>query len=241
MCVAAIAWLAHPRWRLVAIANRDEFHDRPAAALARWDDGIIAGRDLEAGGTWLGAQDEGRLALVTNYRAEGYPRAGLASRGGLVTDWLRSGTLPEGAGLNPFHLIACDRAEAWHMTNQPQLHRNLLAPGLHGVSNGAFDTPWPKTARLLAALESWLGATAEDPAPLFATLADESRLPAEADSEGPEAEFSPVFIRNPVYGTRASTVVLIDHAGTGRIEERSFGASGAAKGTTVLTFGGSVR
>lgn len=74
MCVAAIAWAAHPRWRLVAIGNRDEFHARPAAPLARWDNGIVAGRDLEAGGTWLGVSP-GRFALVTNYRVDGYPKA----------------------------------------------------------------------------------------------------------------------------------------------------------------------
>ena len=73
MCVAAIAWLAHPRWRLVAIGNRDEFHGRPTAPLARWDNGVLAGRDLQAGGTWLGVHADGRFALVTNLRAEGYP------------------------------------------------------------------------------------------------------------------------------------------------------------------------
>ena len=88
MCVAAIAWLAHPRWQMVAIGNRDEFHGRPTAPLAAWGNGIAAGRDLEAGGTWLGVST-GRFGLVTNLRAPGYPRPGMASRGALVTDWLR--------------------------------------------------------------------------------------------------------------------------------------------------------
>lgn len=84
MCVAAAAFRAHPCWRLVLIGNRDEFHERPTAPLARWAGGIIAGRDLRAGGTWLGVSEEGRAALVTNLRAEGYPQAHLASRGALA-------------------------------------------------------------------------------------------------------------------------------------------------------------
>lgn len=237
MCVAAVAWLAHPRWRLVAIANRDEFHERPSSGLGRWNNGILAGRDLLAGGTWLGATAEGRFALVTNYRVEGYPKPALASRGGLVTGWLESGMLPEGAAMNPFHLIACDEHVAWHLTNQPLARREPLAPGLHGVSNGAFDTPWPKTAQLLSALERWLAGAAEEAEPLFEALTDETLLPAETDSEGPMAEFSPVFIRNPVYGTRASSVVLIARDGTGLIAERRFDASGAETGRAELAIG----
>jgi uncharacterized protein with NRDE domain len=236
MCVAAIAWRADPRWPLVAIANRDEFHERPTAALEDWGNGVLAGRDLEAGGTWLGVSSTGRFALVTNYRVEGFPKSGLASRGGLVTGWLEAGTVPDGADMNPFHLVACDGEAAWHLTNQPLPVRAALAPGLHGVSNGAFDTPWAKTARLVSTLGDWLGEATASTEALFAALADETELPAEADSEGPMAQFSPVFIRSPVYGTRCSTVMTVDAAGQGRIEERRFDASGAAAGTTALDF-----
>lgn len=236
MCVAAVAWRADPRWPLVAIANRDEFHSRPTAPLAEWDNGIIAGRDLEAGGTWLGVGPAGRFALVTNYRAEAYPKPGRASRGGLVTSWLEAEALPDIAALNPFHLIACAGAEAWHVTNLPQPRREPLAPGLHGVSNGAFDIPWPKTARLIGALEAWLVAGSGESDALFAALTDETQLPPEPDSEGPDAEFSPVFIRAPAYGTRCSTVVLVDAAGIGRITEKRFGRDGTAAGETELQF-----
>ena len=85
MCVAALAWLAHPRWRLVAIGNRDEFHARPTAPLARWSGGVIAGQDLQAGGTWLGVREQ-RFGLVTNLRALGFPQPDMVSRGALVTD-----------------------------------------------------------------------------------------------------------------------------------------------------------
>ena len=148
MCVAAIAWAAHPRWRMVAIGNRDEFHARPAAPLARWADGrVIAGRDLEAGGTWLGVS-EGRFGLVTNLRTPGYPMAELASRGALVTDWLR-GTAPgQKPEMNPFNLWLADGAGLRVVTNQPGWETLELGPGIHGLSNGAHRDRWFKTARL---------------------------------------------------------------------------------------------
>lgn len=236
MCVAAVAWDAHPRWRLVAVANRDEFHERPTAPLARWDNGVLAGRDLQAGGTWLGVGPGARFALVTNFRAEGYPKVGMASRGRLVTDWLE-GCPSDNAEMNPFHLICADAGGARHVTNWPAALTRSLSPGIHGVSNGAFDLPWPKTRRLSAALSDWLKAAEEDPSPLFAALADETLLPPEPDSEGPEQPFSPVFIRNPLYGTRCSTVVLMDRTGAGIITERRFDAAGAAAGSETIRFG----
>jgi uncharacterized protein with NRDE domain len=236
MCVAAIAWNAHPRWRLVAVANRDEFHGRPTAPLGRWDNGVIAGRDLEAGGTWLGVGPAGRFALVTNFRLPGYPKPGLASRGGLVVDWLLDRPDPDGAAMNPFHLLRVGPDGASHLTNQPQPDAQSLPPGLHGVSNGHFDQPWPKTERLRCALAGWLDEDQADPAGLFAALADETPLPPEADSEGPDTPFSSVFIRNATYGTRCSTVVLVDAGGYGRIIERRFGNDGEPTGDIVLEF-----
>lgn len=236
MCVAALAWAAHPRWRLVVAANRDEFHARETAPLARWDNGVIAGRDLEAGGTWLGVNNTGRFALVTNFRLPGYPKPGLASRGGLVVDWLLGQPDPDGAAMNPFHLLRVRPNGASHVTNQPDPVTLALQPGLHGVSNGQFDQPWPKTQRLSDALSDWLALDSNDPAGLFAALSDETPLPAEADSEGPDVPFSPVFIRNPVYGTRCSTVVLVDALGIGRIVERRFGADGESTGETAIDF-----
>lgn len=236
MCVAALGWAAHPRWRLVVAANRDEFHARPTAPLAIWDNGVIAGRDLEAGGTWLGVNEAGRFALVTNFRLPGYPKPGLASRGGLVVDWLLGQPDPDAAQLNPFHLLRIGPDGASHLSNQPRPTSTPLDPGLHGVSNGHLDQPWLKTQRLTGAVAAWLAAGSADPEGLFAALADETPLPPEADSEGPEAPFSPVFIRNAVYGTRCSTVVLIDAAGQGQIIERRFNPDGNASGDTRLAF-----
>ncbi len=232
MCVAAVALRAHPRWRLVAIGNRDEFHERPTAPLARWKNGVIAGRDLQAGGTWLGVSENGRCALVTNLRVDGYPLPHLASRGALVTDWL-AGHEPAAPGtMNPFNLFMADAQAAWHLTNHPEVRRTPLAPGIHGLSNGPHDQPWAKTRALEATLARWLAEDSADPAPLFAALADD----AELAGPGPELRFSPVFIRHALYGTRCSTVVLIDAQGAGRIIERRFDAAGRTTGESDLTF-----
>lgn len=232
MCVAAAAFRADPHWRLVVIGNRDEFHERPTAPLARWDSGVIAGRDLQAGGTWLGVNAAGRFALVTNLRVDGYPLPHLASRGALVTDWLAGHEPAAPATMNPFNLFAADADAAWHFTNHPQARRIPLAPGIHGLSNGPHEQPWAKTRALKAALAAWLEGGSGDPEALFAALADRSELAG----EGPEPRFSPVFIRNPLYGTRCSTVLLIAADGTARIIERRFDAEGRTTGETAIAF-----
>jgi len=229
MCVAAIAWAAHPRWRMVAVGNRDEYHLRPAAPLARWDSGLIAGRDLEAGGTWLGVS-EGRFGLVTNLRVPGYPKPGMASRGALVTDWLE-GTEPSGIeAMNPFNLWLAGPGGLSFLGNHPERQEMPLAPGIHGLSNGAHGDRWFKTARLERALNDWLERGVDQEA-LFAALRDET-----TESPDPEDSFSSVFIVNPTYGTRCSTVITIDAHGRGRIAERSFDPSGAVTGEVALDF-----
>ena len=238
MCIAVLAWQAHPRWQLVVAANRDEYHARPAAPLARWDDGsgIIAGQDLTGGGTWLGVQEAGRLVLITNFRVARYPEPGRASRGALVTGLL-TGSDPEKVPLapyNPFNLFCADVSGARFLSNYPEDERGLLMPGVHGLSNGSFHLPWPKTRALSAAMQAWLESEAEDPTALFDPLADE--VPIEIDQQGPEPRLSGVFIRNAVYGTRCSTVVAIDRAGVGVMIERQFDASGAVCGESEVGF-----
>ncbi|MBN8499972.1 MAG: NRDE family protein [Sphingomonadales bacterium] len=230
MCVAAIAWTADPRWTMVAIGNRDEYHQRPAAPLAPWADGrIIAGRDLQAGGTWLGV-GRGRFGLVTNLRVPGFPRAELASRGALVTDWLRGNEPAATETMNPFNLWLAEPDRLRFSTNHPAQQSLTLDRGIHGLSNGAHGDRWFKTARLEEALAAWL--TGDHPIEqLFAALSDET--PQSAD---PEDAFSPVFIRNPRYGTRCSTVVLVDAAGCGQIIERRFDSAGTPGGETALNF-----
>ena len=230
MCVAAIAWQAHPRWPLVVIANRDEYQVRPSAPLARWDNGILAGRDLQAGGTWLGVTSR-RFALVTNRRAEGYPRLGMASRGDLVTAALLGEDAGDTAAMNPFNLFECSAGHAAFLTtNDPAFEQRGLAPGIHSVSNGALDEPWFKKQAVEAALAEWLTA----PAPLealFAPLADDTRDPSQPDSH-----YAAVFVRNEVYGTRCSTVVAVDEAGRGVIIERSYDSLARTSGEVRLDF-----
>ena len=243
MCIAALAWMAHPRWKLVALANRDELHARPAAPLAHWADqpGLIAGRDLQSGGTWLGVRegpdDSARFVLVTNHRAEGYPQPDRPSRGELVTGLLQ-GADPGAVSLadyNPCNLFSAGPDGLWLLTNHPE-QRIRLQPGFHGLSNGPFQPLWPKTRALTAALAHWLESDAEATEPLLHALADETMPPAMPGESGPESPFSAVFIRNPLYGTRCSTLVLVDRAGAGTVIERRFDSNGAPTGTTRLAF-----
>lgn len=230
MCVAAIAWQADPRWPLLVIANRDEFQVRPSAPLARWDNGIVAGRDLQAGGTWLGLASD-RFALVTNRRVPGYPRPGMVSRGGLVTAALLGEEAGDTAAMNPFNLFECSPTEAFLTTNYPSFERRALAPGIHSVSNGALDEPWFKKQAVEAALTAWLRAPGQLEA-LFAPLADDTRDPAEPDSH-----YAAVFVRNETYGTRCSTVVAVDADGRGTIIERSFDSLACPTGESRIEFG----
>ncbi len=171
MCVLAFAWQAHPRWRLLLAGNRDELHARPALPLARWSepDHLLAGRDLQSGGTWLGVSEQGRLAVVTNLRGFGAPEPGRASRGALVTDYLAgSGAYADPlvadlSAFNPVNLIVADRRGAHFLSNRPDITRSALASGLYGLSNGRLDEPWPKTMRLKSRLLDWITSDATDP------------------------------------------------------------------------------
>lgn len=229
--------------------NRDELHVRPTAALARWEspEQLIAGRDLQSGGTWAGVSEQGRFAVVTNLRGYDAPSAERASRGALVVDQLAGEGQyadPDRADLddfNPFNLIVADRERALFLSNRPELVRSPLGPGLYGLSNGALDAPWPKTLRLKQMLLDWIVSGAVEPHDLLDDL-DEDRLPdtglvpREPSEVDQEPIMSPIFIRNQVYGTRCSTVVAIDVDGQGAIGERRYSPSGEVIGETVLRF-----
>lgn len=246
MCVAAVAWEAHPRWRLVVAANRDEFHERPSAPLGLWDDapGIIAGRDLRSGGTWLGVSESGAFVLVTNFRVPGYPKPERPSRGGLVTGLLTGDADPASVAIdafNPFNLLHADAAGLRFIGNHPRAVRRPLPAGVHGVSNGALPLTWPKARATEIALAQWLRDDGVAPEPLFAALRRESPLPADVPADAlpgtqPEPRFAPVFIIDPVYGTRCSTVVTVDRDGRGSITERRFAPDGSPCGESSFTF-----
>lgn len=246
MCLAAFALQAHPRFPLVIAANRDEFFARPAAPMAWWSSAgteLLAGRDLEAGGSWFGLTRAGRLALVTNVREPGRQRPDAPSRGALVVDWLAAtDDAPAFAqrlegGYNGFNLITGDLARgAWHWISNRAPAPLALGAGLHAVSNAALDTPWPKTLGLEAAMADAL-ATAQTPAQLaeqlLAALADDHMAPdADLPDTGVglarERLLSPRFVRLPdparpelaAYGTRCSTVLVTEALPRGRCHTR---------------------
>ena len=241
MCVAAVAWHAHPRWQLVAIGNRDELHERASAPLARWKDtDILAGRDLVGGGTWLGVSETGRFALITNRRGFGDPDPAKRSRGELATALLRGDDIPAPLrSYNAFNVLATGPDDLEYLTNRPEPLRAPLGHGVYGLSNGALDEPWPKTLALKAAVTDWLAAGQADPEPLFAALRDETLPPlgvppAHMSEQTYEPRDTPPFIRHPLYGTRCSTVVTVDFEGRGTIVERRFSAAGEDSGETRI-------
>lgn len=252
MCLIAFAWNVHPRWRLLLAGNRDEFHARPSVGLARWDDApVIGGRDLEAGGTWLGVTAAGRCCAVTNVRDPRDPQLG-TSRGLLAVDYLSGDDdaaaharrlVSTAAGYRPFNLLTFDAHDAFYLGNRSVSRMQAVTPGVHGLSNADFDAPWPKTRHLVQNLKHWIESGGEsDFSPLFGALADEqiaddAQLPDTGVGLELERRLSPAFIRGEAYGTRASTVVAIGHDGAGVIIEHRFGPQGQPEGETRLDFG----
>jgi uncharacterized protein with NRDE domain len=238
MCLILVAWQAHPEYPLVVAANRDEFFARPSAAAGRWaeDPRVLGGRDLEAGGTWLGVREDGRFAAVTNVREPGMAK-GSRSRGLLTRDFLLGGGPPgpwaaaiDGAACSGFNLLLADARELWYRSNRDGAARRLEA-GVYGLSNHLLDTPWPK---LVSAKARFQAALRGLPAPeaCFAILADRETVP---DPDLPdtgvalawERLLSAIFVQSEAYGTRASTLLLRGRDGGLRLEERSFGPGGA--------------
>lgn len=253
MCLAIIALNARPGLPLLIAANRDEFHARPAAPAGPWDDhpDIYGGRDLSAGGTWLGMTRAGRYALLTNFRD---PRSRLPdapSRGALVSGYLAGGETPEayaarvhgqGAAYNGFNLLVGDASGCVYLENKSGAPpRRLQAGVVHGVSNHLLDTPWPKLTRARAAVQALLQGPLPDAEALMDILADRSPAPDESLPDtgvGLERErmLSAPFIVSPDYGTRCSTVIMVQADGRASLRERRFDPQGAACGESDWTF-----
>ncbi|TWI03656.1 uncharacterized protein with NRDE domain [Luteimonas cucumeris] len=252
MCLIALAWRAHPCYELALIANRDELHARPTAPAGPDPEApdVYGGRDLQAGGGWLMVSMQGRLAAVTNVRAGLDAEAALHSRGSLVRDFVRgqastnaylASLASTAADYGRFNLIVWDGADLAFASNHPRFTRSAIAPGLHAMSNGAFDAPWPKSGLATRALAAWLpsasGRIDDDPtalSPLLDALSDTTPAPDDALPDTGvgldlERALSPPFVRDQRYGTRCSSVVLVD---SDRIlfAERRFGPGGQAQG-----------
>lgn len=236
MCLILLAWHAHPDYALVVAANRDEFFARPTAPAAFWPESphVLAGRDLQAGGTWLGMTRNGRFAALTNFRDPARNKAGAPSRGELVSRFL-TGFITPAAYLDVlescadlysgFNLVFGDPDGLWCFSNCGEGERQLW-PGVYGLSNHLLDTPWPKVARGKSALNTAICAL-PDETPLFALLRDDSIAPDEAlPRTGVSLEWerllSAAFVSSPGYGTRSATVLLMDAAGNVRFIEQEF-------------------
>jgi uncharacterized protein with NRDE domain len=254
MCLALIALDVHPRHAAVLIANRDEWQARAAAPAQWWpqgerDGGILAGRDLAAGGTWLGVNRRGRYAFVTNVREPGRHDPAAPTRGTLVPRVLAdarpletalAAAVAAGSAMNGFNLLAGEGVHAAWGSNRGPSSRTLGA-GVHGLSNAALDTPWPKLVRTRAALADWVARGDDDIEALFRLLADRScaddaDLPRTGVSAEWERLLSAAFIDAPDYGTRCTTVLLAGRDGMLRLIERSFAPGGAITGEVDLRF-----
>lgn len=236
MCLILMAWQAHPDYPLVVAANRDEFFARRTASADFWADAphVLAGRDLEAGGTWLGITRTGRFAALTNYRDPASHRPAAPSRGRLVADFL-TGDLGIDAYLetlaparfNGFNLLLGDGAQLVAFSNI-SMEKHALGPGVYGLSNALLDTPWPKVGAGKTALEAAL-ATLPDESALWRLLADDAihpdaALPATGVPIEWERLLSAAFIRSPdsSYGTRCSTIVKVGAGGTASFDEQTW-------------------
>lgn len=252
MCLILLAWRAHADYPLIFAGNRDEAYARPSAAADFWmdDPEIYGGRDLEQGGTWLGLRLDGRFAAVTNYRDGPARRPAPKSRGHLTSTFLRGSEAPAAYlrrmapddGLyGGYTLLAGDGERLMAYSNRGGGIAELPA-GVHGLSNHLLNTPWPKIVQGKRRVAALLGAGEERLVRgLFEALADrtaavDADLPDTGVGAVRERELSPAFIADERYGTRASTVVLVDGHGGVRFIERRFGVLGAPQGETDRRF-----
>jgi len=245
MCLIAFAWRAHPRSRLIVAANRDEYFGRPAAPAGFWDDhpNVLAGRDLEAGGTWLGVTLDGRFAALTNYRNPADRKTGAPSRGALVSDFLTGRTTPEdyarqlekrAMDYNGFSLLVADVQSMFFFSNRGG-PATRVAPGVHGLSNHLLDTPWPKVEKAKAKLAALLDRPFDSEA-AFRLLDDAERAPGgELPSTGVTLELEERLSAIRIlavggYGTRCSTALSFGEGARIEFHERSYREDGGESG-----------
>ena len=249
MCLIFFAWQAHPEYELVLAANRDEFHARPTAPADFWEahPELLAGRDLEAGGTWMGVTRQGRFAAVTNYREHRQPVTSEKSRGALVTEYLLGGDVPgaaaaslEGDGYSGFNLLMGAPGELAYVSNRGR-GPETLRPGVYGLSNHLLNTGWPKVERGLERFAEAVNQSNPGTEFLFDIVTDRSRvggtLPGGVPLKlAPEELMRHLFIQSPVYGTRSSTVLTISRQGRVYFEERSFSPDAEETNRAIYEF-----
>jgi uncharacterized protein with NRDE domain len=237
MCLIFFSLRKHPTYKLVVAANRDEFYSRRTAAAEYWSDHpeVLGGRDLEAGGTWMGLSKSGRISLITNYRDPKNIDPHAPSRGQLVSDFLIGKESPkdylnrisrDGKRYNGFNIIVGNAEDLWYYSNYRD-GVDEISPGLHGLSNHLLETPWPKVVRGKKKMDDLLHLPVIHPDQLFDLLFDDGiasdeNLPDTGIGLERERVLSSMFIKSPGYGTRCSTVVLIDKKNNALFSERVF-------------------
>ena len=251
MCLIFISFQHHQKYKLVVAANRDEFYDRKTAAADYWSDQpqILAGRDLEAGGTWLGMSTSGKISMLTNYRDLKNIKPNAPSRGQLVSDYLKSMQTAEaymqsvesdGKEYNGFNLIVGNPEELWYYSN----YRNGITkftPGFYGISNHLLESPWPKVLIGKQKIAPALQKNDVDPERIFEILyddhvADDDQLPDTGLPLERERALSSMFIKTPNYGSRCSTVVLVDRSNEVLFTERVYDLETFKYKTNTFTF-----
>lgn len=252
MCIILFAFKYHPRYRLILAANRDEYYARPTEQAGFWAENpdILAGRDLEKMGTWLGITKTGRFAALTNYRDPGLFNANSRSRGELVKNYLQSMDSPPAylnniqstrEFYNSFNIMVGDLEGFWFYSKQEDAIRKI-SPGIYGLSNHLLNTPWPKVIEGKKNLANCLRhPESAVPACLFHLLRDSAPAP---DSDLPhtgvslewERILSPVFISSPDYGTRSSTLILIDYTNHVTFMEKNFIRDGHVSSKNTYKF-----
>ncbi len=253
VCLILFANEPNSRYRLVLAANRDEFYSRPTAPAAFWQEApdVLAGKDLKSGGSWMGVTRSGKVAAVTNVRGPGKVWEDAPSRGKLVSDFLMSGESPDvfidklrarAQAYNGFNLLLGSAEGLRWYSNRYDKPPYMISPGIHGLSNHLLDTPWPKVERGKRALKHLVVSEKEiTPEQVFSILED--RFPA-ADNELPdtgvglelERMLSAPFIRGHDYGTRSSTVLLVERTGNLTFVERSFNPTDESQKETRYGF-----
>ena len=254
MCLIAIAYEAHPEYPLVVAANRDEYYDRQASQAHFWDEypAVLAGRDLQAGGTWLGIDRHGRFGAITNFRSAGTNSDDAPSRGHLVSDFL-CGRVPARAYLsriataahryNGFNLLLRDGGGLFYFSNRDSGSNaapRKLEPGVYGLSNHLLDTPWPKVVQAKERFGRIIG-SGQPLENLFDILKDSEPVPDHVLPEtgidtARERLLSSIFIASETYGTRCSTVLSLSTTHRARFIERSYDPGGVPSDSVEYRF-----
>ncbi|MEP1034258.1 NRDE family protein [Ekhidna sp.] len=249
MCLITFAYKAHPKYKFILAANRDEFYARPTAPVDWWKDHpeILGGRDLQALGTWMAIHKNGRFAAVTNYRDIKNIKDEAQSRGDLPVNFLLSDQTSEnyakdvyqaGSNYNGFNLLLLAR-ELVHVSNYDNVI-NTLEPGIFGLSNALLDTPWPKVTRAKRAFSELIQTDFTNEVLIEMmqddTIAPDNHLPETGLDYDREKALSAICIRTPEYGTCCSTAVTIDHEGNVAFMEKNYPVGNRTEGTVSFNF-----